>query len=68
MAAIVYGANLWTYYGPLKGSEARLAFRSRMESVAGRRRPPVDTLPGVGGNDVEAVLDALTVSHSGGGH
>jgi hypothetical protein len=68
MAAIIYDSNLWTYFGPLTGAAERTAFQSRMAALAARRRPPIDSLPETSGDDVAAVLSALRVSHSGGGH
>jgi len=68
MAAIIHDSNLWAYFGPLTGSSERNAFQSRMASMAARRRPPVDTIPSGAGDGVAAVLAALRVTHSGGGH
>ena len=68
MAAIIDDSNLWTYFGPLTGSAERNAFQSRMASMAARRRVPAGAPARIAGDEVAAVLRALAISHSGGGH
>ena len=68
MAAIIDDSNLWAYFAPLTGSAERIAFQSRMESLAARRRVPADAPARIAGDEVAAVLRALAISHSGGGH
>jgi len=63
LAAVLADGFLWEYYAPLRGHDAQMRLRSRIDSLAERRRPARGSLKLGEGDDITQVLTALAHSN-----